>query len=188
MRYKNLDFPQNLFCDAYDKMGRKGESIPENMDAILKWFLPSLPERDADIIVSYYKQRETLDAIALKYGISWVRAQQIRDRALRTMRHKLDVVGSTGIYRYGTVWELELSVCITRQLLRHGINTVMELCQVPPEDFTHMRNIGPYRTRCILDALRKYGINYVELHADEFTEETAEFFGLTSAEFKEVYK
>ena len=67
-----------------------GCSSDSDMLARLDEALASLPERDRDILRSYYQlgdgPRTTLETIGKRYGIGKERVRQIRDRQLKQLR------------------------------------------------------------------------------------------------------
>ena len=66
-----------------------GEVLKDSISNTIKRYLNKLPEREHDILLMYFGlgcEQQTLENIGEKFGITYERARQLRDKALDTLR------------------------------------------------------------------------------------------------------
>lgn len=85
-----LPWPENLlrrvfYDESYDEWKK---SIPPDFEESLKYVLEeTLTERESYVLYSFYRDRIPMRIIGQRYDIQAERCRQIKDRALRRIRH-----------------------------------------------------------------------------------------------------
>lgn len=128
-------------------------------DASLKYILEeTLNERETYILYSFYRDRMRMCDIGTRYGIKAERCRQIREKAIRRIRHpsryrylkygmaevaKRDMEPPKDIpIIQQTIDELDLSVRAFNCLKRANVQTVEDLTHLSRSDLMKVRNMG----------------------------------------------
>ncbi len=78
------EYPYNLITDVVD-----GDCLlPFDVEGSLEYVLTTLPERERNAVIMYYKDKMTCAAIAKINNVTTERARQIISRALHKLRHQ----------------------------------------------------------------------------------------------------
>lgn len=156
-----LPWPENLlrllFMDEeYDKWKAQ---IPPDFDESFKYILEeTLTERETYILYSFFRDRIHMQIIGQRYGIQAERVRQIKDKAIRRIRHpsrmKYLSLGLAEVERLQreppeekpaekcTIDELDLDVRAFNCVLRAGVRTIEDLTRLSRSDLLKVRNMG----------------------------------------------
>lgn len=155
-----LPWPENLLrCifrkeEDYDEWRAK---IPPDFNESFQYMLEeTLTERETYILYSFFRDQMRMNEIGERYGIQaeWVR--QIKDKAIRRIRHpsrlKYLNLGLAEVERLQppegkpfvkrTIDELDLSVRAFNGVLRAGVRTIEDLTRLSRSDLMKVRNMG----------------------------------------------
>ena len=98
---RELEKCRNDFFDWRDRFLYElfGDSeIPgPDFDEAWDYVMPSLTEREVTVITAYFKEEKTLEEIAKEKGVTRERIREIKQKALRKLRHPW----RSGIFMYG---------------------------------------------------------------------------------------
>lgn len=79
-------YPFNVVYDIIEDHNTE-QLLCFSPELIMKTIAETLSVRESDILLSHYRDKQTYNEIASKYGITGSRIQQIEYRALRKLRH-----------------------------------------------------------------------------------------------------
>ena len=141
---KNEAWPFNLLCRIFDQEELEIEE--------------TLTERETYILYSFYRDRMRMRDIGERYGIQAERCRQIREKAIRRIKHpsraKYLVYGMAEVARRDMeppkvipiekcdIVELDLSVRAFNCLRRANITTIERLTQYSKAQLSKLRNMG----------------------------------------------
>lgn len=138
----------------------------------------ALTAREAEILLRYIRDGETLDRIAEKHNVTRARIAAIRDKALRIIvsriskrrseqRNKEALLDSMIAKYNGTkpgtpifVDQLGLSIRATNCLRRAGIMTLEQLTKMNSHQLCRVRNLGKGSYNEIVEKLDELGIEH----------------------------
>lgn len=80
-RIKNLEWPINLFTKI------DPNNVSNMYDILLLKVLNTLTTKEKEIILKYFKEHLTLDEIGKDYNVTKNRVMQLKDRAIRKLKH-----------------------------------------------------------------------------------------------------
>lgn len=156
-----LPWPHNLVCSI---LGSEGydfwkEQIPADFDESVKYVLEeTLTDREIDILQSFFRDRIALRIIGGKYGIKEQRCAQIKNKAIRRLRHP----SRTKYIKYGMaevarrameppeeipiaqhlIEELDLSVRSYNILKRANFQSIDDLTRYSRSQLRNAKNVG----------------------------------------------
>ena len=203
---KTYAWPENVYRVVFGVPRTEQCEMPEDAEQTIAYILETLTPREKDAIVRHYARMETQREIADAYGVTEPRARQIVMKALRKMRHRSRsealVLGIREYERRKTInqqrievavktmsalaeeelWILGLSVRAYNCLCRAGCRSVLDVVEMNPSQLYKSRGIGRTVAREIKDKLKEIGIDYVDLHRNEFDKVTKDAFGVEQME------
>lgn len=156
-----LPWPENLLRhifmeEDYDEWKNQ---IPPDFEASFKFILEeTLTERETYILYAFFRNRMKLREIGEQYGIKAERVAQIRDKAIRRIKHpsrcKYLKYGMEVIEKWekeppkatpvekNNVIELDLGVKAFNCLYRANITTIEQLTMCTKSQLRQLRNMG----------------------------------------------
>lgn len=186
---KRNEYPLNLLIEVFG-LGNLDEDDNGTIDKLLTYHVSdimedadsatSLTERQKEILLSYYRDGEKLSTIAQRYNISNSRVRQIKENALRKLRHpnntrilkegkgkalKEKLPSSEGVFHCG------FKISVASSLYNSGFKTVQDVIDAGPEKLLSLRYIGPGNLRRMIPILQRYGLtgDWGEFVADKQT-------------------
>lgn len=203
---KTYAWPENVYRVVFGVPRTEQCEMPEDAEQTIACVLETLTSREKDTIVRRYVRMETQQEIADAYGVTKSRARVIVEKALRKMRHpsrsKALMLGIREYERRKTInmqrieasvkttsalaeeelWILGLSVRAYNCLCRAGCRSVLDVVKMNPSQLYKSRGVGRIVAREIKDKLMEIGIDYVDLHRNEFDKLTMDAFGVEQME------
>lgn len=178
-----LPWPENLLrlIFKYEGYDEWKTNIPPDFEESFAYVLEeTLTERETYILYSFYRDRIPLRTIGERYSIQAERCRQIKDKAIRKLRHP----SRTGIIRLGlaesskprrddpkevyqkesSIDELDISVRAFCSIKRANINTIKDLCGYSRSQLMKKPNIG---VRSIDEIERKLNLRGLSLKQDD---------------------
>lgn len=199
-------WPENVYRVVFRVPRREHCEMPEDAEQAVAYVLETLTPREKDAIVRHYARMETQREIADAYGVTESRARQIVMKALRKMRHRSRsetlMLGVRESESRKTINQqrieasvkamctlageelgiLGLSVRAYNCLYRAGCRSVLDVVEMNPSQLYKSKGIGRTVAREIKDKLMEIGIDYVDLHRNEFDKLTMDAFGVEQME------
>lgn len=138
----------------------------------------ALSAREAEIIMRYIRDGETLDSLANAHGVTRARIGAIRDKALRVIANRIrknkaklkdkeDTLNAMIAEKTGSkvdtpifIDQLDLSIKATNCLLRSDIKTLDQLKKLDSYELLRIRNLGRVAYNEIVNKLDELGINH----------------------------
>ena len=203
---KTYAWPENVYRAVFRVPRREHCEMPEDAKRTVEYVLETLTPREKDAIVRRYVRMETQQEIADAYGVAKSRAREIIEKALRKMRYpsrsKALVLGVREYERQKTInqqrieasvktmsalaekelWTLGLSARAFNCLCIARCMSVLDVAKMAPSQLYKTRGVGRIVAREIKDKLMEIGIDYVNLHRNEFNKLTMDAFGVEQME------
>ena len=170
---KNLKYPVNLMCDAFETdVYAVVEHINNisDFDESLEYVLSNLSDRERLTLEYRYKNGMNYQEIGDVFNVTRERVRQYKVRAFRKLRKshltKYLRYGMLGVKKHiecmintppTIIEELNLSARPYSILKRHGINTLEQLLTLNYHDILTMRNMGRKSTEEIVEKVKVYG-------------------------------
>lgn len=176
-----LPWPENLLrnilSDAYEEWM---EHIPPDFEESFRYVLEeTLVERETYILYSFFRDRMPMRVIGQRYNIEGERCRQIKDKAIRRIRHP----SRYRYLKYGlaeverqlqeppqeipilqqSIEKLDFSVKAFNCLKRANIRSVEELTALTRLDLMKIRNMGVKTIAEVEAKLKEKGLS---LHSD----------------------
>ena len=166
---KNLKYPLNLMCDAFEADVTEVIEHINNVsdfDESLEYVLNNLSDRERLILEYRYKKRMTYEEIGEVFNVTRERVRQCKVKALKKLRKshltKYLKYGMLGVERMKNnpqtmIEEMKFSIRAYSILKRYGVNTLEQLVTLTYSDILTMRNMGRKSTEEIVEKVKFYG-------------------------------
>ena len=171
---KNLKYPVNLMCDAFETdvyaVVEHINNIPD-FDESLEYVLSNLSDRERLTLEYRYKKGMSYQEIGDVFNVTRERVRQYKVRAFTKLRKshltKYLRYGMLGVKKHiecminnsqTMIEEMNLSTRAYSILKRYSVNTLEQLLTLNYHDILQMRNMGKKSTEEIVEKVKSYGL------------------------------